>query len=96
MVPKGRCAAHARVREQQRPNTDIRKLYRTARWAATRRQVLQQYPLCPMCASAGVVCLSTEVDHIVPHKGDLRLFWKSENLQGLCHRHHGEKTGKGG
>lgn len=28
------------------------------------------------------------VDHIVPHRGDQRLFWDRTNWQTLCHDHH--------
>lgn len=28
------------------------------------------------------------VDHIIPHKGDQRLFWDQDNWQPLCHDHH--------
>jgi 5-methylcytosine-specific restriction protein A len=32
------------------------------------------------------------VDHIVPHRGDISLFWDSTNHQPLCKRCHGRKT----
>jgi 5-methylcytosine-specific restriction protein A len=35
---------------------------------------------------------ATVCDHIVPHKGDERLFWAEENWQSLCFHHHSEKT----
>jgi len=28
--------------------------------------------------------LATVVDHIIPHRGDLGLFWDEENWQSLC------------
>jgi len=28
--------------------------------------------------------MATVADHIVPHKGDLKLFWDERNWQGLC------------
>jgi len=28
------------------------------------------------------------VDHIIPHRGDKRLFWDRSNWQPLCHDHH--------
>lgn len=28
------------------------------------------------------------VDHIIPHKGDKRLFWNQDNWQPLCHDDH--------
>lgn len=35
---------------------------------------------------------ATVVDHIVPHKGDAKLFWDESNHQGLCKMHHDKKT----
>jgi 5-methylcytosine-specific restriction protein A len=35
---------------------------------------------------------ATDVDHIVPHRGDSILFWDQNNWQALCHRHHSIKT----
>ena len=34
----------------------------------------------------------TDVDHIIPHRGDQKLFWDKSNWQALCHRHHSMKT----
>jgi 5-methylcytosine-specific restriction endonuclease McrA len=28
------------------------------------------------------------VDHIIPHRGDQRLFWSQDNWQPLCHDDH--------
>ena len=37
----------------------------------------------------------TVVDHIVPHRGDARLFWDEDNWQPLCKSCHDRKTGGG-
>ena len=37
---------------------------------------------------------ATVVDHIVPHKGDKKLFWDSGNWQPLCGPCHSRKTAK--
>jgi len=39
---------------------------------------------------------STDVDHIIPHRGDEKLFWDETNWQALCHECHGVKTAKEG
>jgi len=36
--------------------------------------------------------VGTEVDHRVPHNGDVRLFFDESNLQTLCKPHHSRKT----
>jgi 5-methylcytosine-specific restriction protein A len=43
-----------------------------------------------------VLCgdLATDVDHVVPHRGDRQLFWDTSNHQALCHSCHSRKTGK--
>ena len=35
---------------------------------------------------------ATDVDHIVPHRGDRDLFWDRNNWQALCHSCHSKKT----
>jgi len=35
---------------------------------------------------------STVIDHIRPHKGVWVMFMDRNNLQGLCARHHSQKT----
>jgi 5-methylcytosine-specific restriction protein A len=33
-------------------------------------------------------------DHIIPHRGDKRLFWDANNWQALCLSCHGAKTAR--
>ncbi len=35
---------------------------------------------------------ATVTDHIIPHRGDMNLFWDSKNWQPLCKRCHDHKT----
>ena len=37
---------------------------------------------------------ATAVDHIVPHRGDSKLFWDRNNWQPLCKPCHDRKTGR--
>nr|WP_244485255.1 HNH endonuclease signature motif containing protein [Pseudolabrys sp. Root1462] len=42
-----------------------------------------------MCEGQGLTVAATVVDHIIPHKGDQKLFWDIEgNWQPLCKFHH--------
>ncbi len=66
-----------------------------ARWRTARKRYLQQHPLCVMCAEEGKITPATVVDHIIPHRGDRKLFWDPENWQPLCREHHDRKTGRG-
>jgi len=56
---------------------------------------LAEHPLCVECEKEGKVVPATNVDHIVPHRGDPVLFWAEGNWQGLCATHHSIKTAKG-
>jgi 5-methylcytosine-specific restriction protein A len=90
-----RCAQHARIPDQRRANVDLRRLYRTARWRRLRTLVLSEEPLCCDCIANGAIAASTDVDHQVPHRGDLDLFWSRGNLRGRCHSCHSKKTQRG-
>lgn len=65
------------------------------RWREARGMFLREHPLCAACYAEGVLTPATVVDHIIPHRGDQRLFWDKNNWQPLCKRHHDEKTGRG-
>jgi 5-methylcytosine-specific restriction protein A len=46
------------------------------------------HPLCLGCEAIGRV-VSTEVtDHVVPHKGDMTVFWDRRRWQPACRFHH--------
>lgn len=94
-----RCPAHMAAVEQ-----DLRRRDRTrgtaasrgysSRWRRYRRVFLVQHPLCVECLKQGRTTEATEVDHIVPHKGDKQLFWRHSNHQALCKPCHSAKTAK--
>ena len=66
-----------------------------AKWRRARKRFLQRHPLCANCLSQGVLTPATVMDHIVPHRGDHRLFWDEQNWQPLCKACHDRKTGSG-
>jgi len=51
--------------------------------------------VCQVCLIDDVVSPAQVVDHIVPHRGDMRLFWDESNWQSLCKPCHDRKTGRG-
>ena len=65
------------------------------RWRKARARHLARHPLCVQCEAIGRVEAATELDHIIPHRGDKTLFWDQQNWQGLCGKHHDEKSRKG-
>lgn len=60
----------------------------TRRWDKARLTYLQRHPLCVYCERQGRVTAATVVDHIIPHRGDQKLFWDTANWQSLCKPHH--------
>lgn len=72
-----------------------RRWYGQSRWKKLREWQLSRSPLCVDCLKAERTTGATEVDHIVPHRGDPLLFFDPLNLQSLCTPHHSEKTQRG-
>lgn len=60
-------------------------LYRRKAWRDLRAAHLRLNPLCVKCnpPQPGNI-----VDHRIPHKGDMDLFFDPTNLQTLCGTHH--------
>ena len=61
-------------------------------WQRERRKFLESNPFCVKCYEEGHITMATVVDHIVPHRGDQKLFWDRGNWQPLCEHHHNVKT----
>ena len=70
------------------------------KWQQARAKYLAEHPLCVRCHSRGRITPATVVDHIEPHRGDPKLFWRRSNWQALCKRCHDswkqrlERTGR--
>ena len=69
------------------------KMY-TYKWRKASKEFLKKHPLCAECQREGRLTPATEVDHIKPHGGNLRLFWNKKNWQPLCKSCHSKKTAK--
>lgn len=66
------------------------------RWRKASKQFLKENPLCVECKEEGRLRPSIITDHIIPHRGDMELFWDEENnWQALCKGHHDRKTARG-
>ena len=57
-------------------------------WQKARTIFLKKHPVCVVCGK-----MATVVDHIIPHRGDDKLFWDESNWQPLCKACHDKKTG---
>ena len=63
-----------------------------SKWVKARKSYLAKHPMCVACERQGILTMATDVDHIIAHRGDKRLFWDSQNWQSLCHSCHSKKT----
>jgi len=59
-----------------------------SRWQKARLTFLAKNQLCVYCLKQGYIQGAEVVDHIVPHRGDMKLFWDVDNWQALCRRCH--------
>lgn len=95
-MPKGarqHVPRHQQLSRRRRP-TAVRRGY-NYRWQRESKQFLAAHPHCVECMAAGRPVAAECVDHIIPHRGNLVLFWDQSNWQGLCIPHHNAKTRKG-
>lgn len=89
IVPAGeRCACQIKSDRARKHRHDQRRPSSRERgydheWRKARAAYLTAHPHCAMCGQR-----ATHVDHIIPHKGDDRLFWDRNNWQPLCAHHH--------
>ena len=63
-------------------------------WRTARERFLRRNPLCVECLKRGRIAPATVVDHIVPHRGDEKLFWDERNWQALCKACHDPQNRK--
>lgn len=73
--------------------------YKSRRWKKLRLEILAQQRWCQCPHHKGKYVKAQVVDHIIPHKGDSRLFWDRTNLQALtkeCHDKFKQSEEKGG
>ena len=86
----GLCKKHYNQLDKQRGTSSERGY--NWRWHKSTVLYLNDHPLCKVCEAEGRVEPARVVDHINPHRGDYTRFWAEDNWQGLCFRHHNEKT----
>ena len=64
-----------------------------SQWRTARARFLRSHPLCAECMKQGNLTPATVVDHIIPHRGDMKLFCSNvqddidgRNYPGKCNR----------
>lgn len=65
-----------------------RYVYHTPEWLKARREFLALHPWCKTCGSK-----ANTVDHTIPHRGDMAVFWNKAQWQPLCFPCHQRKRG---
>ncbi|PZU87336.1 MAG: HNH endonuclease [Chelatococcus sp.] len=67
--------------------TSYRSWYWSAEWRAKAKAQLAKEPWCSRCAQQGRQVKATIANHLVPHRGNARLFWEGA-LESVCKPHH--------
>lgn len=96
LTATGWCQAH-KPKPKRGESVAWHGLYSTRMWQELRGQQLLREPFCqnPGCRAIrarGKPERASAVDHIVPHRGDRKLFADQKNLQSLCKPCHDRKT----
>ena len=86
-------AEHTRVHTRERVGSN--KQGYNNHWRRERKAFLLRNTLCENCLNKhDVIRAATQVDHVIPHKGNMKLFWDVSNWEALCHSCHSKKTAR--
>lgn len=99
LTDSGRCDRHkhvARKQHDERRGSSTERGY-GYRWQKASKAYLAAHPLC-QCADCDEgrkrLLPATVVDHRIPHRGDMALFWDSSNWQAMSKPCHDAKTAR--
>lgn len=90
IASSARCPCQVRRDRERKARADknrapARERGYTSKWQREREAYLKAHPA---CARPGCNATATVLDHIQPHRGDFKLFWRRSNWQGLCRSCH--------
>jgi len=83
LPPRAATEQEKQQHDQARRGTSASRGY-GHRWQKARIGYLVRHPLCVCCLANGRITPARMVDHVVPHEGDMAIFWRSEDWQALC------------
>lgn len=92
IAEQGKAYCEQHVRPETKNTRSSTKMGYDYRWQKIRKAYLQRNPLCVECMKDGIVTVATVVDHIIPHKGNRKLFYDESNYQSLCVACHNKKS----
>lgn len=94
LIPTGTkyCETHKTLHPEEQRSAAARGY--GSRWQRARKKYLAEHIFCVECMKEGTYVKATDVDHIIAHRGDKKLFWDESNWQALCHSHHSQKTNR--
>ena len=75
--------AQRRYEHERQKALPWRRWYGLKAWRVRKREQLRIEPTCRYCRAQGKSRIATDVDHVIPHRGDWGLFWRGA-LQSLC------------
>jgi 5-methylcytosine-specific restriction enzyme A len=83
------CPEHEHFEEEQRRRADHARGSATDRlydgkWRRYAATFVKKNPLCFYCGLMNRTTATECVDHAVPHRGDVRLFWDKANHRSAC------------
>lgn len=93
------CVEHAKAKQKQiesQRGSSTERGY-GYRWQKASKAFLRAHPLCQCddCKEGEKRLLPSQVvDHRIPHRGDMKLFWDSENWQAMHKVCHDRKTAR--
>ena len=90
----GKEARYKRPEDKRRPSAAKRGY--GSKWDKARKAFLAAHPTCQCaeCVASGHPLAADVVDHIVPHRGNSKLFWDTRNWQAMNHVCHNRKTAR--
>lgn len=92
----GRCQAHPASRPPDRRESSAKRGY-GHRWQLASKGFLRAHPLCQCedCLEGKKRLLPAQVvDHHIPHRGDMALFWDASNWRSMNKVCHDRKTAR--